>query len=108
MFQNPNASLAPSMTFSQNALFLPRPRYSCCPWGETRTNPVTGEEDFISFTDGWPAEWSANSQNWQTKLVPVTSHSISSILASSPPQTSLNQPQWGSLSPRELDLLIHH
>ena len=108
MFRNPNASLAPSMAFSQNALFLPRPRYTCCPWGETQTDPVTGQEDFISFTDGWPADWSANSQNWQTKLVPAASCSISSILTSSPPQTNLNTPQWGSLSPRDLDVLTHH
>ncbi len=108
MFQNPNAALAPSMAFSQNALFLPRPRFTCCPWGETRTNPVTGEEDFISYTDGWPHDWSANSQNWQTKLVPATSRSVSSILSSSPPQSNLNPPQWGALSPRDIDVLTHH
>lgn len=108
MFSNPNAALAPSMTFSQNALFLPRPRFTCCPWGETRTNPVTGKEDFISFTDGWPADWSADSQNWQTKLVPATSSSISSILSSSPPQSSFNPARWGSLSPRDMDVLTHH
>lgn len=108
MFQNPNAALAPAMAFSQNALFLPRPRFTCCPWGEVRTHPVTGEAHFVSFTDGWPDEWSANSQNWQTKLVPATSRSISAILASSPPQSNLNRPQWGMLSPRELDVLTHH
>lgn len=108
MFGNPNAALAPSMAFSQNALFLPRPRFTCCPWGETRTDPVTGDVDFLSFTDGWPADWSANSQNWQTKLVPATLASISSILSSSPPQSSLNPAQWGSLSPRDMDVLTHH
>lgn len=108
MFQNPNAALAPSMAFSQNALFLPRPRFTCCPWGETRTNPTTGEDFFVSYTDGWPNDWSANSQNWQAKLVPATSPLIGSILSSGPPQSGLNPPQWGSMNPRDLDVLTHH
>lgn len=108
MFSNPNATLAPSMAFSQNALFLPRPRFTCCPWGETRTDPVTGDVDFIPFTDGWPPDWSANSQNWQTKLVPATSTSISSILSSRPPQSNFPSAQWGTLNPHDMDVLTHH
>ncbi len=108
MFRNPNAALAPAMTFAQVHLFLPRHRYTCCPWGEVRINPRTGEEYFISYFDGWPQEWNANTQNWQAKLVPATARSLGSILASGVPGTNLNPPAWGQLTPRQLDELTHH
>ena len=107
MFRNPNASLALAMAFSQNFLFLPHPRFTCCPWGETRVDPRSGNETFIPYTDGWPKEWDASSQNWQAKLVPATARSISSILSSSPPQGLMNRPNWGPLSPRQIDALTH-
>jgi|GEM_PF-3186365 len=108
MFRNPNASLALAMAFSQSFLFLPHPRFTCCPWGETRVDPRSGNETFIPFTDGWPTEWDASSQNWQAKLVPATARSISSILRSSPPQGLMSRPNWGPLSPRQMDALTHH
>jgi len=108
MFHNPNAALAPAMAFAQLHLFLPRPRYTCCPWGETRINPRTDEEYFISNTDGWPTEWEASTQNWHAKLVPATARSISSILSSEAPGGNGNPPRWGRLSPRQIDALTHH
>ena len=108
MFHNPHAALAPAMAFAQLHLFLPRPRYTCCPWGETRINPRTDQEYFISNTDGWPTEWEASTQNWHAKLVPATAQSISSILTSGPPGANVNPPRWGQLTPRQIDALTHH
>ncbi len=107
MFRNPNARHAPAMAFTQVHLFLPRHRYVCCPWGEWRTNPQTGEDYFISYTDGWPGEWSASTQNWQAKLTPATAYAISEILSSRFPNSPLNPPGWGSLTPRQMDVLTH-
>ena len=108
MFRNPNAAIAPAMAFAQLHLFLPRPRYICCPWGETRIDPRTGESYFISYTDGWPTDWSAHTQNWQAKLVPATARSLSAILSQSVPGTNANPPHWGQLTPRQFDELTHH
>lgn len=105
MFTNPNATHAPAMAVSQVHLFLPRDRYVCCPWTETRIDPRTGEEYTIVFTEGWPSEWSASTQNWQAKLVPVTAPGLGAILTSTPSRNA--GPSWGSLSPRQLDELVH-
>ncbi len=107
MFRNPNAVQAPAMAFAQIHLFLPRHRYTCCPWGEWHYEPVTGNPYFISYYDGWPGEWSANTQNWQAKLTPATSEAISTILSSRVPNTNLNSPNWGQLTPRQVDVLTH-
>ncbi len=107
MFRNPNALQAPAMAFAQVHLFLPKHRYTCCPWGEWRTNPRTGEQYFISYYDGWPGEWSASTQNWQAKLAPATARAISTILSSRVPNSNLNPPSWGLLTPRQMDTLTH-
>ena len=107
MFRNPNAVQAPAMAFAQIHLFLPRHRYTCCPWGEWHYEPVTGNPYFISYYDGWPGEWSANTQNWQAKLTPATCEAISTILSSRVPNTNLNSPNWGQLTPRQMDVLTH-
>ena len=107
MFRNPNASQAPAMALGQVQLFLPRQRYVCCPWTETHMDPRTGEPHTVVFTDGWPGEWSASTQNWQAKLVPATAPALSEILSSSLPNGNLNQPGWGQLTPRQLDELTH-
>lgn len=105
MFTNPNALHSPAMAFAQVHLFLPRDRYTCCPWTEVRVDPQTGAESTIVHTEGWPSEWSASTQNWQAKLVPVTAPGLGQILASSPSPDG--SPSWGSLSPRQLDELVH-
>ncbi len=107
MFRNPNASRAPAMAFGQLQLFLPRQRYVCCPWTETRFDPRTGEPHTVVFTDGWPGDWSASTQNWQAKLVPATAPAISAILSSGLPNENLNPAGWGQLTPRQLDELTH-
>lgn len=107
MFRNPNALQAPAMAFAQVHLFLPKHRYTCCPWGEWHYDPRTDTSYFISYFDGWPGEWSASTQNWQAKLAPATSDAISSILSSRVPNSSLNPPNWGYLSPRRMDALTH-
>lgn len=107
MFRNPNASHAPAMAFGQVQLFLPRQRFVCCPWTETHIDPRTGEPHTVVFTDGWPGEWSASTQNWQAKLVPATAPAMSAILSSRLPNGNLNQPGWGPLTPRQLDELTH-
>ena len=108
MFRNPNSALAPAMAFAQTHLFLPRPRYVCCPWGETVIDPVTGEDQFVSRTDGWPIAWESSTQNWQAKLVPATAWTLSSILSRVPQNANFNQPTWGQLTPRQMDELTHH
>jgi hypothetical protein len=107
MFRNPNALQAPAMAFAQVHLFLPRHRYTCCPWGEWHYDPRTDTSYFISYFDGWPGEWSASTQNWQAKLTPATADSISSILSSRVPNSNLNPPHWGALTPRQVDVLTH-
>ena len=107
MFRNPNALQAPAMAFSQVHLFLPKHRYTCCPWGVWIYDPNTDTSYFISYFDGWPGEWSANTQNWQAKLAPATADAISSILSSQVPNSNLNPPQWGALTPRQVDTLTH-
>ena len=107
MFRNPNAVQAPAMAFAQMHLFLPKHRYTCCPWGEWHTDLLTGNQYFISYFDGWPGEWSASTQNWQAKLAPATADAISTILSSRVPNSNLNQPGWGLLTPRQMDALTH-
>ncbi len=107
MFRNPNARQAPAMAFAQVHLFLPRHRFTCCPWGEWHYDPQTGEPYFISYFDGWPGEWTASTQNWQAKLAPATSDGLSAILSSSVPNANLMPPSWGQLTPRQLDVLTH-
>jgi hypothetical protein len=105
MFRNPNATHAPAMAVAQVHLFLPLDRFVCCPWTEVRVDPRTGREYTVVFMQGWPREWSASTQNWQAKLVPVTAPGLGAILTSTPPQGF--GPSWGSLSPRQLDELVH-
>ena len=107
MFRNPNALQAPAMAFAQVHLFLPRHRYVCCPWGEWHTDPQTGDPYFISYYDGWPGEWNAHTQNWQAKLAPANADAISTILSSRVPNSNLNPPGWGQLTPRQVDALTH-
>lgn len=107
MFRNPNARQAPAMAFAQVHLFLPRHRFTCCPWGETRIDPQTGEPYFVSYFDGWPSEWTASTQNWQAKLAPATADGLSVILSSRVPNANLMPPSWGQLTPRQLDVLTH-
>lgn len=108
MFHNPLSQLAPAMTVAQVHLFLPRARYVCCPWGEWHLDERTGLEFFVSQTDGWPGDWTASTQNWQAKLVPVTIPAVSQILSSSAPDPSWGSSNWGRLTPRQLDELFHH
>ena len=107
MFRNPNARQAPAMAFAQVHLFLPRHRFTCCPWGEWHFDPQTGEPYFMSYFDGWPGEWSASTQNWQAKLAPATAEGLSAILTSRVPNTNLMPPGWGQLTPRQMDELTH-
>lgn len=106
MFWNPHAGRSTASALAQVHVFLPRSRYICCPWVETTTDPVTASENIAINQDNWPSEWSASSQNWQAKLVPVTAPGISRITEGL--SFSNSGSAWGTISPRQADELIHH
>lgn len=109
LFRNPNAGIAPAMAVAQSTMFLPRSRYTCCPWAEERYDPVTREPYLVVHTDGWPNEWGSSIQNWQSKLVPATADVIGSLLRVEvdPGNGQGMLPQWGMLTPEQWDALSH-
>jgi hypothetical protein len=78
MFRDPIAGSV--VSFAQTSLFLPRPRFRCCPWSTqvTRVDPITHQihSEWFDNYDSWPWEWNLYNQNWSVRLVPATHERI--------------------------------
>lgn len=108
-------SMSTSMTFSEVELFIPTPRYICCPWAIAR--PIFHEGVFLgwayeNFTDNWDREWSLFNQNWMVRLVPTRALNLPEILQT--PPSMLDQsiqvrlPDLRGLDPLNLQWINYH
>jgi hypothetical protein len=79
LFSNPLAIQSDAIAFAQASLFLPKPRYRCCPWViETDRGPITNR-------DGWPTDWDSFNQTWSARLVPADAEAALAVLQTAPP-----------------------
>jgi hypothetical protein len=79
LFKNPISANSDSMAFAQAILFLPRPRYRCCPW------TVQSDRETKLNRDGWPEDWDSFNQTWSAKLVPCDADTAYAVLQTPPP-----------------------
>lgn len=79
LFKNPMSASSDAMAFAQAALFLPRPRYRCCPW------EVETDRGRMLNRDPWPGEWDSYNQTWSAKLVPCDAMTALAVLQAQPP-----------------------
>lgn len=110
LFRNPLQPQYDAMTYTQIEMYLPQSRYRCCPWW-TEVNDFGGEfSHFSENRDGWPTGWNLMSQNWTTRLVPVTLSNAQEILSASSPQdmNNIRVPQLINLSEEDFQLLNTH
>ncbi|MBX3443092.1 MAG: hypothetical protein KF774_11860 [Planctomyces sp.] len=78
MFRNPVADQSDALAFAQVRLFLPRPRYRCCPWVfETEHGPVL-------HTDPWSRDWDSFNPMWSVQLMPADAEAALAVLQSAP------------------------
>jgi hypothetical protein len=121
VFRNPlrgqsggNADKTMATTFAQARVFLPAPRYLCCPWQRPVVSwgEVTGVVDAI---DPYPADrgadWNLFTQNWMAKLVPATSQSVLPILQQHPGHSELSAllpPQLGDVDMNDIRRINMH
>ena len=93
IFQNPAAG--DPVSYAAVRLFLPRPRYVCCPW---------------TSVENWPTNWSTWNQNWTVQLCPATSQNLGQILQQTPPfpPPNFQPPPTGSTDPRDQQTLNTH
>lgn len=104
LFKNPLAANTDAITFAQVQVFLPRPRYRCCPWVL-----ATPQGERLN-TDAWPADWDSFNQTWSAKLVPTDPESSLAILQSRPPDpASAARPlQLDNVTPIDLERVNTH
>lgn len=100
-----------SMAFAETAVFIPKARYTCCPWA---TAVWSGSPPRLSWSDNydnWPFPWDVTNQNWMAKLSPATSDSLAGILQSSQSQQfapGVRTPNFGGLSSGDLRRVSTH
>ncbi|MFG0296295.1 MAG: TadE/TadG family type IV pilus assembly protein [Maioricimonas sp. JB045] len=113
MYFNPLNEANDAQTFAEIRLFIPRPRFLCCPW----IAPSYGEDSqsgnilgWHARIDNWSQRWDTFNQNWMVKVVPATSEGIPLILQS-PPGGQLNgfrHPDLGLMEMRDLNAINTH
>lgn len=96
-------------SFAQSFLYLPRRRYTngsgwLCPQ-VSLTGGTTGE---LHCVDEWPTAWDTFSQNWGVRLTPATTPNLSSILATSPGEMSVQARPHGRLTTDEIRKISFH
>ncbi|MFG0335490.1 MAG: TadE/TadG family type IV pilus assembly protein [Maioricimonas sp. JB049] len=113
MYLNPLDEATDAQTFAQIRLFIPRPRYLCCPW----IAPSYGEDgqsgDIVGWyarRDNWSQRWDTFNQNWMVKLVPANSEAIPLILQSPPggDLSGFRHPDLGLMQMRDLNAINTH
>ncbi len=91
LFVNPLAGRSDAVAFAQAELFLPRPRYRCCPW------TLDAGAGLMNNTDPWPRDWDSFNQTWSVRLIPADAAAAWAILQSQAP------PPAGTMRPLPLD-----
>jgi len=87
MYRNPLDASGDAATFAQITLFIPRPRFYCCPWILPRTGEDANSGEVVGYyarSDAWSGEWSTFNQNWNVQLMPATADAIPDILSTNP------------------------
>jgi hypothetical protein len=104
LFKNPISANSDSMAFAQAALFLPQPRYRCCPWViETDRGTQTNR-------DPWTGDWDSFNQTWSAKLVPCDAATAFNVLQAQPPAPadSLRPLKLDNVQPMDLERINAH
>jgi hypothetical protein len=120
LFENPLANVADAQSFAQLQVYLPEPRFvrsngQWVRWVPIR-DPMTGQIiDWqpIPFHENWPRGWDLLSQNWTTRIMPVSLPELQPILARSPsglvPGGSTLRPgPFAAIPQNTLETLITH
>jgi len=120
LFENPLAKTSDAQSFAQLQLYLPEPRFIRSNGQWVRwvpiTDPMTGQIIGwypVPFHENWPRGWDLLSQNWTTRIMPVSLPELQPILARSPsglvPGGSTLRPgPFAAIPPNTLDALITH
>jgi len=114
LFQNPlkRDSQAYAVTFAQAHVYIPRPRFACCPWYPIPCYDDMGRRTwcYANLYDNWPRRWDLFNQNWTVKLTPVTATYLGPILATHPGGTvqGYQAPALGNVSDSDLRAVNFH
>lgn len=97
------------MAYTQVAMFIPRPRYRCCPWAWPRVtqNGVT----WIHNRDNWPTDWDLINQNWTVQLAPSSSDDLIAIMQSPMTQQFVpgyQPPNLNGVTPQQIRNINSH
>ena len=100
-----------ALAFAQVSVFIPKARYTCCPW-QTQVGITQGGQPIMANNmDNNPPWWDITNQNWTAQLAPATSDSVVSILQSPQAQQfapNVRTPSLGGLSPFSLRQINTH
>jgi len=120
LFENPLSDIADAQSFAQLQVYLPEPRLvrvngSWVRWVPIRdpeTHQITGWRP-IPYRENWPRGWDLLSQNWTTRIMPVSLPELQQILARSPsgldPRAgTLRSGPFARIPAETLDKLITH
>lgn len=120
MFKNRLVTGAPAsplpLAYAQVSVFVPVPRYKCCPWSEIVGFDQQGTPIWVNHVDDWgnpewPMRWDLFNQNWTAQLAPATSDSVAAILQSQLTQQSIpnyQPPNLGNVAPQDLRRINTH
>ena len=120
LFENPLAQTSDAQSFAQLQVYLPEPRFirsngqwvRWVPIIDPMTGQIIGWRP-IPFHENWPRGWDLLSQNWTTRIMPVSLPQLQPILARSPsglvPGGSTLRPgPFAAIPQNTLDTLITH
>jgi hypothetical protein len=123
------------LAFAQVSIFIPAPRYRCCPWawpinapgdpGVPGWSPTLPPWDWtapvapppgavvgwVDNRDNWPSEWTLFNQNWTAQLAPATTNSLAGILQQPMTQQlvpNYQPPNLGNSTPQDLRRINTH
>jgi hypothetical protein len=104
LFRNPLAAYSDAQAFAQVRIFLPRPRYRCCPW------VIATDAGPVNNTDPWPLDWDSFNQTWTAKLCPADAATALRILQTPPPAPAngMRPLQFNTLQPADFDRVNTH
>ena len=120
LFENPLAQTSDAQSFAQLQVYLPEPRFvrsngqwvRWVPIIDPMTGQIIGWRP-VPFHENWPRGWDLLSQNWTTRIMPVSLPQLQPILARSPsglvPGGSTLRPgPFAAIPQNTLDSLITH
>jgi hypothetical protein len=110
MFINQLNKINDAQAYAQLELYLPRARYTCCPWATPDYDIINNFSGWKNRYDGSPSDWSSFNQNWNVRLIPATDPHLQQIISSnnSTGTLGLRVNRVDNLSPQDFETLNTH